>query len=123
MRDRIMQLKGALPQGPQAEPLAKLATAVEEGIDDLHTQHHSTWDALTRVDECGKQALQGVTEVKRTIAVHTTEIKALEKAAGTLESMTVASQGDATMAVRLAGANLSHHQESCLLYTSPSPRD
>ena len=63
------------------------------------------------MDECGKQALQGVTEVKRTIAVHTTEIKALEKAAGTLESMTVASQGDATMAVRLAGTNLSHHQE------------
>ena len=86
MRDRIMQLKGALPQGPLAEPIAKLATAVGEGIDDLHTQHHSTWEALTRVDECGKQALQGVTEVKQTIAVHTTEIKALE--IGSIDSLT-----------------------------------
>ena len=72
MRDRIMQLKGALPKGPMAEPLAKLATAVEEGIDDLHTHHHSTWEALTKVDECGRQALQGVNEVKQTVAVHTT---------------------------------------------------
>ena len=33
VRERIMAIKGALPKGPMADPVAKLATTVEEVVD------------------------------------------------------------------------------------------
>ena len=111
VRERIMAIKGALPKGPMADPVAKLATTVEEVVEDLQTQNHSQWEALGKVDEAAKNSLSGVRDVNRAVETHSIEIKALETAAGELETMATESKADATLAVRLAGSNLSQHQE------------
>ena len=111
VRQRIAALKGAAPKGASGEAILNLAQTVEDGMDDIHTQTHSTWEALDKVDAANRQTLAGVQEIRRMAETHTIEIKALEQATGTLESVAIEAKGDSGLAIKLAGSNLSQHQE------------
>ena len=63
VRERIQALKGSLPKSSASEPTIKLATILSDGMDDLRTQHLSTWSAITNTEHTATLAAAGVDDL------------------------------------------------------------
>ena len=106
--ERVNAIKGALPKGPESEPISKLATLVGEGLDDIHSQQHTTWNAVAAAEERANQAFTKADSAQVKATANSGDLRTLEAGVGIIETMAMEARGDSTV---------------CLLYTSPSPRD
>ena len=108
--ERVNAIKGALPKGPESEPISKLATLVGE-LDDIHSQQHTTWSAVAAAKERANQALTKADSAQAKAIANSGDIKALETGVGVIETMAIEARGEATVALRMSGTNLFLHQE------------
>ena len=106
--DRVKAIKGALPKGPESEPISKLATLVGEGLDDIHSKQHTTWNAVAAAEERANQAFTKADSAQAKATTNSGDLRTLEAGVGT---MAMEARGDATVALRMSGTNLSLHQE------------
>ena len=109
--ERVNAIKGALPKGPESEPISKLATLVGEGLDDIHSQQHTTWNAVAAAEENANQAFTKANSAQVKATANSGYLRALETGVGVIETMAMEARGDATVALQMSGTNLSLHQE------------
>ena len=109
--DRVKAIKGALPKGPESEPISKLATLVGEGLDDIHSQQHTTWNAVAAAEERANEAFAKADSAQAKATTNSGDLRTLETGVGVVETMAMEARGDATVALRMSGTNLSLHQE------------
>ena len=103
--ERVNAIKGTLPKGPESEPISKLATLVGEGLDDIHSQQHTTWSAVAAAEERANQALTKADSAQAKVTANSGDIRVLETGVGVIETMAVEARGDTTVALRMSGTN------------------
>ena len=82
--ERVNAIKGALPKGPESEPISKLATLVGEGLDDIHSQQHTTWNAVAAAEERANLAFAKADSAHVKATANSVEIKAIETGVGVI---------------------------------------
>ena len=91
--ERVNAIKGALPKGSESEPISKLATLVGEGLDDIHSQQHTTWSAVAAAKERANQALTKADSAQAKAIANSGDNKALETGVGVIETMAMEARG------------------------------
>ena len=114
--ERLRKLSSNL--GANGNKLGEVLGIMGKGFDDVHTQCHSTWAAVTNLGESSAVALNQIRETQKVLELQQADLAGLAKTAGDNEALAIEAKAEANTALRIAQGNLSHVQEAQLTASS-----
>ena len=110
--DRLNDLNSSL--GANNGKLGEVLGIIGKGFDDIHTQCHSSWAAMSKLGESSVTAFSQIQETQKVLELQQNDLANIAKTAEANEAMAIEAKSDATTALRTANGNLSQLQETQL---------